>query len=145
LDGAHGDAERVGDLSGGHPEVVGHHEDDALLDAQASEGMLQLVAVGEVGLGVASTRPIERQHVDLDGSTAHPPSLVVAGVHEDAPQPRLEAVGITQSWELAPSADETLLDGVVGAVDIAKDAVGERVEAIERGRGERQGLSQRRR
>ncbi len=56
MDGARGDAERVGDLSGGHPEVMGHHKDDALLDAQASAGMLQLVAVGEVGLGVAITR-----------------------------------------------------------------------------------------
>ena len=39
--------------------------------------------------------------------------------------------------QLLPRADEALLDRVVGAVHIPQDAVRQRVETVERDRGER--------
>ena len=44
---------------------------------------------------------------------------------------------IPQARQLLPCPDEALLDGVVGAVEVPQDAMGQRVQAIERDRGHR--------
>ena len=60
----------------------------------------------------------------------------MAGVDEQPPQPRLHAIRVAQPWQLLPGPDEAFLDGVVRAVEVAQDPVGQRIQAIERHRGE---------
>lgn len=108
-----------------------------MLDAEASEAALQHVAIGEADRGVVTCGAVERQHVDLVGAAAGTAALVVTGVDEQPPEPRLEAVGVAQLGQLPPRADEALLDRVVGAVHVTQDAVRQGVEPVERRRGER--------
>ena len=57
------------------------------------------------------------------------PRLVVAGVHDEAPQPGVEAVRVAEPRDLAPGADERLLGGVLGAIRVAEDQAGQGVQA----------------
>ena len=61
---------------------------------------------------------------------ASPLRLVVAGVDEDAVDPRLEALGIAQVGEPAPGEDEGVLQRVLGETRVAQDPLGNRVERI---------------
>ena len=45
-------------------------------------------------------------------------------------EPGTEALGITEPRELTPREEECLLDGVLGAFDIAKDPVRDRVALV---------------
>ena len=45
----------------------------------------------------------------------------VAGADEESVEPRVEAVRVTQTAEVAPRLHEGILDGVLGEVRVAKD------------------------
>jgi len=47
--------------------------------------------------------------------------LVAACPHQDAVQPALEAIGLTEAWQIAPGADERFLGSVIGSVSVAED------------------------
>ena len=69
------------------------------------------------------------------------PMLLVTGIHEQPMEPGREALGITEPGELPPREEECLLDGVLGAFDIAKDPVRDGVALVavqvdERGEGD---------
>ena len=59
------------------------------------------------------------------------PELVGCRTHEDSVQPPVEALDVPQLGQLAPAADEGLLDGVLGEVRVAEDESGDRVEAVD--------------
>ena len=62
--------------------------------------------------------------------------------HEDPPQPRLEAFHIAEVRQLAPGRDDRLLDGVLGAVEVAQDALGHRKQPVRiRARQHSEGLA----
>ena len=108
-----------------------HHEDGPLLDGQAPEAALQLVAVGQVawprrrvppGRGAAGgPRP---------SAGARRRDFVVAGVDQQALEPGVEAVGVAQAADVAPGADEALLDRVLAAVGVAQDPMRQREEPV---------------
>ena len=58
------------------------------------------------------------------------PMLLVTGIHEEPVEPRRETLRIAELRELAPGEEECLLDGVLGAFDIAKDPVRDGVAPI---------------
>ena len=58
------------------------------------------------------------------------PMLLVTGIHEQPMEPWREALRITEPWELPPGEEECLLDGVLGAFDIAKDPVRDGVALV---------------
>ena len=64
------------------------------------------------------------------GPAAAPIGLEVALPHENAGEPRLEPIGVAQGREVAPGVDEGRLDGVLGTVKIAQDAVRDREESV---------------
>src|SRR5262245_61278886 len=127
---ARGDAEELGDLHEGQPEVVVQDEDRALLDGQASERPLGLVAVGDDGARVRCRWLGRRHDPDLRCPGTRPPRLVVAGMHEDAMDPRLEALRIPQLRDLAPGEDEGVLQRVLGEARVAQDALRDGVERV---------------
>ena len=59
-----------------------------------------------------------------------PLRLVVAGVDEDAMDPRFEAVGFPQVRDPAPGEHESVLQRVLGETGVAQDPLGDRVEAV---------------
>jgi len=65
----------------------------------------------------------------------------VAGVDNEAIQPRLEALEVTEVRQATPRAQERLLRGVLRTVWVAQDAMGEGVAAIDvRGRESPEGV-----
>jgi hypothetical protein len=54
----------------------------------------------------------------------------VAGIDEDAMEPRLEAIKVAQGRELPPHLDEGDLDGVLGEFGVAQDAIGDEDAAV---------------
>ena len=122
------DAEQLGDLDQGQPDVVVQHEDRALLDRQPAESPLQLVAIGQDGAAVRGRWAVERQAADLGGPRSGTSRLVVAGVDEDSMDPGLEALRIPQPRHLAPGQDEGVLQRVLGQSRVAQDPLCDRLE-----------------
>ena len=68
--------------------------------------------------------------------------LLVADANEDPPEPRLESLRIAEARQLTPGRDERLLDGILGAVEVAQDALGHGEQPVGIGaRQEAEGLS----
>ena len=63
--------------------------------------------------------------------------LRVAGIDDEAVQPRVEALGIAEGRKVPPRAEQRLLAGILGAVLVAQDSVREGVAAIDVARGQR--------
>ena len=93
---ARGDLQHLGDLHERQPEVVVQDEDRPLVDREPAERPLQFVAVGDGGAAVRGRRPIDGQDPDVRRPLASPLRFVVAGVDEDAMDPRFEALGFPQ-------------------------------------------------
>ncbi len=120
----------LGDLHERQPEVVVQDEDRPLIDREPAERPLQFVAVGD---GVAAVRgrwPIHGHDPDVRRPAASPLRFVVAGVDEDAMDPRLEPVRVPKMREPAPGKDEGVLQRVLGEARVAQDPEGDRVENV---------------
>src|SRR3954471_13060743 len=57
---------------------------------------------------------------------------VGTGVHEEPPEPSIEAVDVAKARELAPCMDERLLDRVLSPLSVPKDQTSDREEAVAR-------------
>jgi len=125
-----GDLEEFGNLHEGQPEIVVQHEDRPLLDRKPAEGPLQFVTVGDGVGAVRGRRPIDGQDPDGRRPTASPLRFVVAGVDEDAVNPRLEPLGIPKLRDAAPGENEGVLQCVLGESRVAQDPEGDRVEDV---------------
>jgi hypothetical protein len=108
-------------LGDGETEVVMEDQDGALLEGEPTEGPLEHVAVVDGQVVVGAVRPRDRKDPHALGPTRATPGLGVAGVREDAMEPRLEAGRVTQGSELGPGRDQCGLDGVLRQVEIAED------------------------
>jgi len=111
------------------------NDDRAMIDREAPEASLQLIAVGTV------TGPVANGgfHPDaLNGTLVAPSPHVLVGSrpHEDPIEPAVEPLDVAQLWQLAPAADECLLDRVLGKVRVPKDEPGNCVEAVDLASGE---------
>ena len=125
---ARGDLQHLGDLHERQPEVVVQDEDRPLVDREPAERPLQFVTVGDGGSAVLGRWPIEGQDPDVRRPLASPLRFVVAGVDEDAMDPRLETLGFPQVRESAPGEDEGVLQRVLGETWVAQDPLSHRVE-----------------
>jgi hypothetical protein len=75
----------------------------------------------------------------LDGGDEHRetrvPSLLaclaIARVDEQAPQPRLEAVGIAQAAQIAPGGEQRLLGRILGPFAVPEDESRDGVEPVD--------------
>ena len=71
-------------------------------------------------------------HLDLDRTSASTPRLVEAGIHGQAMQPRLKAIRIAQAPEIAPGAEQGVLDRVARELRVPDDQAGRRVQPRDR-------------
>ena len=106
------------------------NEDRPLVDREPAERPLQFVAVGQGGTAVRGRWPVDGQDPDIRRPVACPLRLVVAGVDEDAMDPRLEPLGFPQVREPAPGEHEGVLQRVLGQTRIAQDPLSHREERI---------------
>jgi hypothetical protein len=135
LRGAFRDTEGLGDLRHWQSDVVVEHHDGSVVDRQAFEAGLELVAVRDVSTPIRDGRFGARR---LDGDLEPPPpvDLVLRGTDEDPVQPAVEAGDVAELGELAPAPDERLLDRILGEIRVAQHEPGDRVEAVHLARGE---------
>ena len=92
-----------------------------------------LIPVGGRRLGVRHRWVMDLGDLDLASPALGRPELRIAGVEEYPVEPGVEAVDVTQGGQVAPAADERLLDGVLRAIGITKDQPGGGVEPGDRG------------
>jgi hypothetical protein len=116
-------------------------EDRAMLRFQPQERAIEGVPVVDRDRWVGADRSVERQRPDTRCPSPMAPMLLVTGIHEQPMEPWREALRIAEPWELPPGEEECLLNGVLGAFDIAKDPVRDGVALVavqvdERGEGD---------
>ena len=114
-------------------------EDDhrPLLRREAPEATGELITDGHGALGVGCHRLVRRLEGELDDLP--PPALFrgpVAGPHKQAMQPGVEPVRVTQTAEVAPGLEESILDGISGLLVVAEDEPGGPEKPIGRARGQ---------
>jgi hypothetical protein len=97
-------------------------ENRSLLRRKPAEPTLQLVAVGDGELWISGA-VIGVEHVERPTPAPLGARLRVAGVHEHAIRPGLEAGRVAEPWKLTPDGDDRLLGGIFGKVDVAQDPV----------------------
>jgi hypothetical protein len=95
--------------------VVVEDDDRPLLGLEPSERPIELVPVSDRA-GVIADRSIELQRAHLLGPAALLSTQVRAGVHDEAIEPGVEPIGITQRGKLLPRANERLLHRVLSQV-----------------------------
>ena len=136
-------AHHVRDLGERKPLDMVQDDDRPLIDAQAAEASLQLIAIGHLRELVKAGRVVEWQLADLRRPLAPlATGLTMAGPDKDAVKPGLESIGLPKCGEISPSGDECVLSDVGGTVRVADDQLGNAVqptdlplgELVERGR-----------
>jgi hypothetical protein len=105
-------------------------EQDSLLGGESTESPLELVPIGDVQEVVVGGRDIDRQGAKVRDATAIAHRLREAGTDDESMEPRVESVRIAEPWKVAPGDHERFLQGILGPIDVAKDPLGERVEAV---------------
>ena len=106
------------------------YEDGALLERQAPERSVELIAVMDRANGVLGGRVHGRQEADVCRPAPATPRLGIALVSQDSMQPRLEAVDVAQRPQLTPGSDERGLHGVFGQIEVAEDPRGDGHAAV---------------
>src|SRR4030095_16749694 len=100
------------------------NDDRPLIDAQAAEAALQLVAIGHLRELITAGRVVEWQLADLGRSLSPLPArLAMAGPHEDSVKPGLEPIGVAKRREGSPSRHESVLGDVGGSIRIDDDTL----------------------
>ena len=89
------------------------------------------LAVGEGAGRIGCRRRIDRIELDLDRPSSPTPGKVEARVDGQPVEPGLEPVGITETRQVAPGADEGLLDRVARELRVPEDEASGRVQPRE--------------
>ena len=115
-------------------------EDDhcPLLGRQPPEPTVQLVTNRDRALRISAGRSNRAIDVEFHGRMA---SVTfggsIASTDEDAMEPRIEAIGITQPSQVLPSSDQGILDGVLRHLVVAQDQAGDAKQATRTPRRQR--------
>lgn len=111
-----------------------HHE-RSLRRVEPVERSLDEVPIGELTLIVAAERLVVGLNFDLDGTSPTSASLIEAGIHKEAVEPRVEPVRITKSGQIAPGPHEGVLDRIARELAVPEDEARRRVHPSRRSRG----------
>lgn len=109
---------------------VTQHGHDPLLERQPTERPLKAIAVDDPCALVRDRRVVLAQERDL---RPHPDAapFVIARVHEQSPEPGLEAGRVAEPRQFAPGSDECFLCRVVGPIGVPNDQARQRVHPID--------------
>jgi hypothetical protein len=147
--GADRDADHDRDVGEREVRVIDECKEGPLVVGQSTEGTFDLVPVGGRALQVVGGPRVGRSRVRQSGreDLGDVPALVSAGLpvarpDEEAMQPGIELVRVSEAADVAPRLHERVLDGVVGTIRVPEDQPGGRIEAEADAGGERrEGLS----
>ena len=105
-------------------------KDRALVRWKPSEPAVELVAVVDGQGLVCGCRCIRFEQDDIRRELTATSGFGVAGVDQDAVEPRVEPIKVAQRGQLAPHLDERYLDRVLGEVGVAKDPMRDEDAAV---------------
>jgi DNA-binding MarR family transcriptional regulator len=120
----------LGDLFDGHVEVVVKHHYRAMVNRKAPKAPLELVPINDRAQTLACRRLVSRQQVKVGAPTPGTSALHVAGTHEKAVRPGVEALWVSELRQVSPDSQQCLLRGVLGECGVAQDPVRHRVESV---------------
>lgn len=106
------------------------HDDRPVVDGQAPEAVFELIAIGPLARVIADGG-LDRHRLDARLEPPAPLDLVCGRTNEDPIQPAVESVDVTELGQLAPTADQGLLHGVLREIGVAQDEQGDLMEAID--------------
>lgn len=118
------------------PQEVVQDDDGPPLWLESPEGLIQHLAVGDRGGGVAGGRAVKRAELHLDDATLAAPGQVDARMHDELAEPGIEAIGIAKGGQVAPGSDESVLHGIACELRISQDQPGGAIEACDGGAGQ---------
>ena len=127
------DAECLGDLGWGIAREVVQDEDGPLIRRQPPEAAFELIPIRDGQQVVGRGRSVDRQRPEVGAPTTLARRLGDADVDEHAAEPRVEPVRIAEPSQVTPGDHQRVLDGVLGPIDVAEDAVGDREEPVDPG------------
>lgn len=129
-DGAGRNADDLGDLGRLESDKVAQHDDRALLRWQTPEATFQLVARGDIEEVVRRLGKVHWEGPDRRTATPFTACLGDARSDQESMQPRVEAVRIAESGQVAPGDHQCVLNGILGPIDVAEDPLSDRKEAV---------------
>ncbi len=130
------DPKGVGNLRQRKSLVVVQDDDRTLLDRQAAESTLQLIAIRERA-GCVGNRWLDRRNNDACDECPLSAALVIARPNDQPIEPCVKAPRITQRRQVSPGDQERGLHRVFRLVTIVDDAHGDGVQTIDRRRCQR--------
>ena len=102
------DTERIGDFGYRQIHVEVENDGGSVIWLEPAEAAVQLVVVID-RMGVVAARRIDPDEGNLDGLTSSEPPLIGTGVDDQAVQPGIPALGISQLRKPAPGTDQGIL------------------------------------
>ena len=105
-------------------------EDRAFLGDEPSESTIQLVTIGNGEKVVRRPRRVDREHANVGESASLTAGVGDADIRKDPMDPGVESVRIAEVRQVPPGDHQRVLQGILGPIDIPKDPVRDRIEAI---------------
>src|SRR3990172_7727203 len=102
--------------------------DGTMTGVEALECLVNQLAVGQGARQIGRRRHMDGGELDLDRTSSTTPSQVETGVGDQAMQPGVEAVRVTETRKVAPGADQSVLDGVARELRVPEDEASGRVQ-----------------
>ena len=115
-----------------HPEQVVQRDDGAVPGIEALQGPVDELPVGERAGVVGVRRCVDGRELHLDRAPAPAPGQVEAGMDGQTVEPGVEPVRVAKPRQVAPGADEGLLDRVARELRVPENQAGGRVQPRER-------------
>jgi hypothetical protein len=123
-------ADDLGDLGRGITQEVMEDEDRPLVGGQPPEPAFEQVTVGDGQQFVGRRRSVDRQHPKVGRTPTLARRLADAHIDEEALKPGVESVRIAEAPQVTPSDHQRVLQGILGAIDIPQDPMGDREETV---------------
>src|SRR5439155_10870578 len=90
----------------------------------------ELIPVGNRQEVVGRRRDVDRQGAEIRDPAAIARRFGKTGADDEAVEPRVESVRIAEPGQVTPGDHQRFLQGILGPIDVAKDPLRERVEAV---------------
>lgn len=136
LRGPERDAQLGGNVGQRQSHEVVQDDDGAPFRFEPAERLVEELALGDFGGGVANEGREDWIECHLVHATTSPSCDVEAGVDGQSVEPGVEPVGVAQPRQVSPGSDQCLLDRVSRELAIPEDEAGRRVQPREGSAGD---------
>ena len=97
----------------------------------------RLVAIDDRGREVGDGGVVDRGQLDLDRAVAPTARDIDAGIDDEPAEPGIEPIGVAEPGQVAPGAEEAVLDRVMREIRVPEDQSGRCVQPRDGRAGER--------